>query len=67
MTCKETCIRHKASSRYGTGNKRCRTCDLFIKWDEFFCPCCSLRLRAGPRCFKFKAKLKIKNKKRYES
>jgi hypothetical protein len=63
MTCKGICIRHKASSRYDTGNKRCRTCDLFIKWDGFFCPCCSLKLRVGPRCFKFKTKLKIKKQK----
>jgi hypothetical protein len=35
MTCKGICIRHKACSRYSTANKRCRACDLFIKWDGF--------------------------------
>jgi hypothetical protein len=44
--------------RYATGNKRCQICDLFIKWDGFYCPCCGRKLRIGPRCFKFKARLK---------
>jgi hypothetical protein len=58
MTCKGICIHHKAPSRYATGNKRCQICDLFIKWDGVFCPCCGCRLRIGPRNFKFKAKLR---------
>jgi hypothetical protein len=32
-------------------------CEIFIKWDELWCPCCGCRLRTGPRHFKFKAKL----------
>jgi hypothetical protein len=62
MPCKGICIRHKASYRYATGNKRCQICDLVIKWDGVFCPCCSSRLRIGPRNMKFKAKLRIKQK-----
>jgi uncharacterized Zn finger protein (UPF0148 family) len=58
MTCKGICIHHKASGRYASGHKRCQTCDLFIKWDGIFCPCCGRRLRIGPRSFKFKAKLR---------
>jgi uncharacterized Zn finger protein (UPF0148 family) len=58
MTCKGICIRHKATSRYVTGNKRCQICGLFIKWDGVFCPCCGYRLRIGPRNMKFKAKLR---------
>jgi hypothetical protein len=58
MTCKGICIHHKASGRYATGHKRCQICDLFIQWDGVFCPCCGSRLRIGPRCFKFKAKLR---------
>jgi hypothetical protein len=58
MTCKGICIRHKALSRYASGNKRCQICDLFIKWDRLSCPCCKYKLRTGPRCFKFKAKLR---------
>jgi hypothetical protein len=62
MTCKGICIRHKASCRYATGNKRCQVCEIFIKWDALFCPCCGCRLRTGPRHFKYKAKLRIKQK-----
>jgi hypothetical protein len=63
MPCKGICIHHKASGRYATGHKRCQICDLFIKWDGVFCPCCGSRLRIGPRSIKSKAKLR--NKKRY--
>jgi hypothetical protein len=64
MTCKGICIRHKASCRYATGNKRCQICEIFIKWDGLWCPCCGYRLRNGPRSFKFKAKLRIKQKEK---
>ena len=68
MTCKGICIRHKAqkpvgSGRYATGQKRCQICEIFIKWDGLWCPCCSCRLRLGPRLFKHKAKLRIKKQK----
>jgi hypothetical protein len=69
MTCKGICIRHKASGpisygRYATGQKRCQICELFIKWNGLSCPCCGNRLRNGPRSFKFKAKLRIKEKRK---
>ena len=58
MTCKGICIHHKASGRYAYGHKRCQQCNLFIKWDELWCPCCGYKLRIGPRHSKFKAKLR---------
>jgi hypothetical protein len=58
MSCKGICIHHKASGRYATGSKRCQQCNLFIKWDGLWCPCCGYKLRIGPRHFKFKAKLR---------
>ena len=69
MTCKGICIRHKAqkpvgSGRYATGQKRCQICDLFIKWDGIWCPCCGCRLRIGPRHYKHKAKLRMKRKEK---
>ena len=64
MTCKGICSPHKASYRYATGNKRCQVCEIFIKWDGIFCPCCGYKLRIGPRSFKFKAKLRIKQKQK---
>ena len=61
MTCKGICIRHKAdSNNYANGQKRCQICDRFIKWNGLSCP--GYRLRNGPRLFKHKAKLRMKQK-----
>ena len=62
MVCKGICVRHKATKpvgtgRYSTGQKRCQVCEIFIKWDGVFCPCCGYRLRTKPRNLKLKAKL----------
>ena len=32
-----------------TGQKRCNSCEIFIRWDGIFCPCCNGRLRSSPR------------------
>ena len=58
MPCYGICIRHKGSRGYATGNKRCNRCDLFIKWEGLWCPCCGYKLRTRPRLSKFKAKLR---------
>jgi hypothetical protein len=64
MSCKGICIRHKAvSNHYANGQKRCRICQLFIKWDGLWCPCCRCRLRTRPRSFKFKRKLREEEKR----
>ena len=63
MTCKCICIRHKASRGYANGHKLCNYCNLFIKWDELWCPCCGNKLRTRPRHSKYKAKLRIKKQK----
>ena len=65
MTCKGICIRHKAQKpvhlgRYAMGQKRCQICELFIRWDGLWCPCCGYRLRTKPRNLKYKAKLKAR-------
>jgi hypothetical protein len=62
MVCKGICIRHKAQKPFGIGRYatgRCQICEIFIKWDGLFCPCCGYRLRIRPRLFKHKAKLRI--------
>jgi predicted amidophosphoribosyltransferase len=59
MSCKGVCIRHKAvSNHYATGQKRCQVCEIFIKWDGLFCPCCGSKLRTRPRNIKFKRRLR---------
>lgn len=67
MTCKGICIRHKAmkpvgTGRYSTGQKRCQVCEIFLKWDGLWCPCCGYRLRTRPRNLKYKAKLRTRKK-----
>ena len=56
-------MRHKAqkpvgSGRYASRQKRCQICEIFIKWDGLWCPCCGYRLRTKPRNLKYKAKLR---------
>jgi hypothetical protein len=59
MTCQRICVHYKAASNhYANGLKRCQVCQLFIKWNGLFCPCCGYRLRAKPRNFKLKSKLR---------
>jgi hypothetical protein len=71
MTCKGICVRHKAqkpvgSGRYASGQKRCQICEIFIKWDGLWCPCCGYRLRTKPRNLKYKAKLRARTRKQNE-
>jgi hypothetical protein len=67
MVCKGICIRHKAqkpygaSGRYATGQKRCQVCEIFLKWDGMWCPCCGYRVRTRPRGQKFKERLRVMN------
>jgi len=61
MTCKGICIRYKATkpngvSRYQIGQKRCNICNVYIKWDGLFCPCCNYRLRSNTHYMKYKEK-----------
>jgi hypothetical protein len=69
MICKGFCIRHKAprphdsnGNRYSTGQKRCQICEIFIKWDGLWCPCCSYMLRMRPRNLKSESKLRARKK-----
>ena len=62
MTCRGICIRHRAlkpqgTGRYADGQKRCQVCQVFLKWENFWCPCCGYRLRTRPRNVKYKSKL----------
>ena len=65
MVCKGRCTSYKAqkpigAGRYALGQKRCQICEIFLKWDGLWCPCCGYRLRTKPRNLKFKTKLRAK-------
>ena len=54
MTCKGICVRYKAqkpvgTGRYASGQRRCQICEIFIKWEGLWCPCCGYMLRTHPR------------------
>jgi len=63
LTCKGVCVRHKASKpkgigRYASGQRRCQICEIYIKWEGLWCPCCGYRLRNKPRNITYKQKLR---------
>ena len=65
MTCKGICTRYKAqkpvgTGRYASGQRRFQICEIFIKWEGLWCPCCGYRLRTKPRNLKYKAKLRAR-------
>lgn len=62
MTCKGICIQYKAPKHFGigryiSGQKRCKNCEIFIRWEGIWCPCCGCKLRLKSRNKKFKTKL----------
>ena len=64
--CKGICSKFKAlkpfaaRGRYITGQKRCKVCSIFIKWEGLWCPCCKCRLRMSPRSSKDRRTLREK-------
>src|SRR2546427_12544051 len=63
------CIRHKAprphvsiGNRYSTRQKRCQICEIFLKWDGSWCPCCNYKLRTKPRNLKSELKSRARRK-----
>ncbi|MDH3488504.1 MAG: hypothetical protein OEL82_10760 [Nitrosopumilus sp.] len=56
--CKEFEVqRSNMGKRYELGHKRCQMCDQWILYDGVWCPCCHNRLRARPRCKKYKTEV----------
>jgi uncharacterized paraquat-inducible protein A len=60
--CNGICTRYKAQkpygiSRYASGQRRCQHCEIFLKYEGFWCPCCRSRLRTKPRNLKYKTAL----------
>ena len=71
MTCKGICTtnpEYKANKppagtgRYASGQRRCQVCQIFIKWDGLWCPCCGYRLRTNPRKGAYKIKMRAEQK-----
>ena len=60
MPCKGICVRYRASNNYANGQKRCKICEQFIKWNGLMCPCCRHKLRTRPRNPKLYEKLRKK-------
>ena len=63
MTCNNICSKYKANKpvgigRYASGQRRCQVCQIFIKWEGLWCPCCGYRLRTKPRKLAYKIKLR---------
>jgi len=60
MTCNGICHRYKITkgnrndSWYKQGAKRCTTCDIYIKWEGLWCPCCGYMLRTKPKNNQYK-------------
>jgi hypothetical protein len=64
MTCNGICMAYRAkrqgrAGRYVNGQKRCQVCEIFIKWDGLWCPCCRFRLRTRPRNTKHKMRTDV--------
>jgi len=59
MTCKGICYRYKGKSRFSNkNNKRCKTCEVFIKWEGRYCPCCNVKLSNIPKNSKNRERLR---------
>ena len=63
MSCKGICPRYKAQKptsggRYAAGQMRCQICEIFLKWEGLWCPCCGYRLRGHPRNKVYKEKFR---------
>jgi len=73
MQCNGSCKNYKATSnthvggRYEQGQKRCNRCEIYIKWDGLWCPCCGYLLRTKPRGTKLKRRILLMKKARQES
>ncbi|HXG74739.1 MAG TPA: hypothetical protein VNK44_07975 [Candidatus Nitrosotenuis sp.] len=47
MACRGICERVRFDKRrYAYGVKRCTYCDVYIQYQDSFCPCCGRKLRS---------------------
>lgn len=63
MNCKRICLEYevktkpKKTGRYGSGQKRCSFCNVFMVFDGNRCPCCKCILRKKPRIAETRSKI----------
>ena len=64
LHCREICSTYrvkksssKDTGRYGAGQRRCTSCEIYIDWAGKHCPCCGHFLRNKPRNSKARNKL----------
>ena len=51
MSCKDKCRNYdpQALGKYADGFKRCSVCEVFLKFEGRYCPCCGVMLRVSPK------------------
>jgi len=47
--CRKICGKFKGSGKFRKGNKRCIICEIYLKFEGFYCPCCGHRLQSRPK------------------
>lgn len=52
--CRQYAESGRINGRLYPGRKRCGSCEVYLKWDGKFCPCCSTPMRSKPRSKKFR-------------
>lgn len=61
--CKGVCVQYKHHGPanlglYCNGVKRCQQCEIYLKYEGLWCPCCGYRLRTKPRNRRYKTRLR---------
>jgi uncharacterized paraquat-inducible protein A len=53
QTCEKICLKYKIKYEHDVYShkdvKRCPECQIFMKYEGVYCPCCNVRLRGRPR------------------
>ncbi len=67
MVCNNICKQHKikvilGESKYSKDQKRCNNCEVYLKWEGKFCPCCHRCLRTRPRSAKYRQQYRVESK-----
>lgn len=50
---------HSLNGTYRAGLSKCLYCEVDIKWEGQYCPCCGHRLRKSPKNKKYKQMTRV--------